>query len=86
MFSHHFGTEYVKDSDNTRVEATGEDWVAGMESHTARDVHGHKVIQLFTGDNRIQHYSFIHSGRRVQHYCGQIIQDGVMNMFTDLLQ
>lgn len=56
VFSQKFGTGYVKDSDNTRVEATGEDWVAGMESHTARAVHRHKVIQLFTGDNRMQHY------------------------------
>lgn len=56
VFSQKFGTGYVKDSDNTRVEATGEYWVAGMESHTARAVHRHKVIQLLTGDNRMQHY------------------------------
>lgn len=56
VFSQQFGTGHVKDSDNTRAEATGEDWVAGMESHTARAVHRHKVIQLFRGDNTKQHY------------------------------
>lgn len=27
-----------------------------MESHTARAVHRHKVVQLFAGDNKMQHY------------------------------
>lgn len=56
VFSQQSGTGYVKDSDKTRAEATGEDWIARMESHTARAVHRHKVVQLFTGDNRMQHY------------------------------
>lgn len=48
VFSQQFSTGYVKDSDNTRAEATGEDLLTGMEGHTARAVLRHKVIQLFT--------------------------------------
>lgn len=52
MFSQQSGAGHVKDSDNARVEATGEDLLTGVVGNTARAVLRHKVVQLLTGHRR----------------------------------
>lgn len=80
MFSQQSGAGHVKDSDNARVEATGEDLLTGVEGHTARAVLRHKVVQLFTGHKRQRNVTLL-----LLWNSGEALKEK-NRMFADLMQ